>query len=326
MTNSKKKRLYLIIAIILVILAVPSTVYGINYKQYKGNIDKAIAQINEEKYDEAINDFTKISNTYFGKKNHKEIKNNIENAKKFKEDKKTYDEALKLIDNKKYLEAIEILKKIPKEDKKRYELAKKKTEECKTLYVALYIQKGKNEAKEGRYDDAINFFTLALKIDPDNKEASALKKEYIKAKAEIVAKAKEEADQKAEAEKKAAASKAVENNIPKERPFTYIAPMLNVLDGKITIKPGSEDTLSENYYDRDAKVEIVVYLKSGVKHYYGKVGQQISIPFSADDEVTNDNEKQRKMGFGKYDLIITDKYGVFKTEGPLIKATQYIPN
>jgi outer membrane protein assembly factor BamD (BamD/ComL family) len=95
MKQTKMKKIIIIAIIILVIITLPTSVYAYNYNQYKSNYNQyksnyneAIIQLNSEKYDEAIGSFTNISYTYFGKKNTKEIKSNIENAKKFKENKK----------------------------------------------------------------------------------------------------------------------------------------------------------------------------------------------------------------------------------------------
>jgi tetratricopeptide (TPR) repeat protein len=205
MIQIKMKKKLIVAIIILVIITLPTSAYAYNYNQYKSNYNEAITQLNSEKYDEAIGTFSSISNTYFGKKNAKEIKGNIENAKKLKENKKKYDDALKLFNEKKYLEAIEGFKKISKEDIKRSELIKKKIDECKNIYISLNIENAKNEAKANNYDSATNFLTLVLNLDSTNKDALALKDEYTKAKLDAEVKAKQEAEAKAkkDAEEKA---------------------------------------------------------------------------------------------------------------------------
>ena len=312
------KKVSLIAIIALVIIAIPSIVYGYNYNQYKSSYDKAMSQLNEEKYDGAISGFNNLKSTYFGKKNTKDIKDNIENAKKFKENKKTYDEALKLINEKKYFEAIEILKKIPKDDKKRFELAKKKTEECKTLYIALNIENAKNEAKASKYDSALSYLTLVLNIDSTNKDAAALKAEYTKAKQDAELKAKQEAEEKAkkvaeakkaEEQKKAAAPTTAGNNIPKERPYRYISGLNTRSNPIVKVTFMSINPLPASYYDRNATVEVIVHSQSGDMHFYGKVEQEIQVHFGPDDDTSI---------FGpqiSYDLIVTDKYGVYNSKG-----------
>ena len=320
MGKVRNKRLLLFAIIFVILIAVPTTVYGYNYKQYKNDFNKAIIHLNEEKYDDAISEFNNISKTYFGKKKIKEINNNIENAKEFKENKRVYDEALKLFNEKKYLEANEMFKKIPKQDIKRYDLAKKKMEECKNLYITLNIENAKNEGKANKYDSAINYLNLILSFDSANKDAIALKEEYTKAKqaeelktkqaAEI--KAKQEADaKKAEEIKNTTTSVSTDNNTPKDRPFRYMAPFVNRFEGKIKIKPFSMETIPQNYYDWNAKVEIIVHLKAGDKKFYGKVGEEIQLKFAPEDDALDPN------GMAKYDLIVTDKYGVFKGGGTI---------
>jgi tetratricopeptide (TPR) repeat protein len=233
MQKIKNKKLYLITIVIVILFAVPISVYGYNYKEYKSDFNKALTQLNQEKYDESINTFNNINKTYFGKKNTKEVKNNIENAKKFKENKKVYDDALKLFNEKKYLEAIEGLKKIPKEDLKRYDLAKKKTEESKTLYIALNIENAKNEGKASKYDSAISFLTLVLNLDSANKDAVALKDEYTKAKQAAEEKAKKEAEEKAKKE----AEEKIKKEVATQKKFDISV-----------IVPIGQETLKETPY------------------------------------------------------------------------------
>jgi len=202
--NNIKKTIIFIIFIVLVVV-IPASVYTYNYNKYKNEYSKAMAQLNDEKYDESISTFNNILSTYFGKKNGKSIKENIEKAKKFKENKKTYDEALNLFNEKKYLEAIEKFKMISKEDIKRFNLANKRIDECKNQYISLNLENAKNEAKTSKFDSAINYLALVLSIDSANKDAFTLKDEYTKAKVEAEEKAKQEAIAKAkkEAEEKA---------------------------------------------------------------------------------------------------------------------------
>ena len=201
-----KKMNVIIIITIFVLITIPTSVYGYNYKMYKDDYSKALLQLKEEKYEQSIKLLNNISNTYFGKKNITEINNNIKKAKKYSKNKKTYDDALKLFNDKKYLEANEIFKKISSDDTKRFNLAKKKIEDGKNLYISLNIENAKNEAKAGKYDSALNFLTLALNVDNVNKDVIMLKDEYTKAKNDAELKAKDElkAKQVAEASKKVA--------------------------------------------------------------------------------------------------------------------------
>ncbi|MCR3761867.1 leucine-rich repeat domain-containing protein [Clostridium felsineum] len=179
MNQSKIKLVCISIVILLIII---TGVYAYKYNQYKIGFNKAMSQLENEKYDDSINLLGDIINTYFGKSNSHEIKKEIEKAKKFKANKKVYDEALKLFNNKKYLEAIDSFKKIPKYDKKRYGLAQKKINKCKSSYVSLNIENAKYEAKCYDYDSALNSIALVLTLDAANRDASILKDEYIKKK------------------------------------------------------------------------------------------------------------------------------------------------
>lgn len=191
--------------VLLVIIALPTGAYAYKYNEYKNNLHEAIYQLDSEKYDESINAFSNISTTYFGKKNFGEIEGYTEKAKNFKENKKLYDDALKLFEDKKYLEAADGFRKVSQDDEKRNDLAKKKIDECNSLYISLNIESAKNEAKANNYDSAVNYLTLVLNLDSANKDALTLKEEYLKAKEAAQLKAKQEAEAKAkkEAEEKA---------------------------------------------------------------------------------------------------------------------------
>lgn len=211
MKKTKKVHVLIILTVFLII-TIPTSVYGYNYKIYKNDYSKALAELKGEKYEESIKLLNCISSTYFGKKNITEIKSNIKIAKKYSEDKRAYDDALKLFNDKKYLEANEIFKKISSDDNKRFNLAKKKIEEGKNLYIALNIENAKNEAKAGKYDSALNFLTLALNVDNANKDVITLKDEYTKAKNDAELKAKQVADaskKAADASKKQIATKPI---------------------------------------------------------------------------------------------------------------------
>jgi len=310
------KKICIVSVVVLVIIAIPLSVYAYNYNGYKSDFNKAMSQLNEEKYEEAISGFNKLSSTYFGKKD-KDIKANIENAKKFKENKKTYDEALKLVNEKKYLEAMEIFKKIPKEDKKRVDLAKKKTDECKTLYIALNLENAKKEAKASKYDSALNYLTLVLNLDSTNKDATALKDEYTKAKEAVELKAKKEAEEKARKEEEA--KKAA--SIPEKRPFCYVTPLLSGFHPKFKMMPvPCYGDIPDYYYDWNATFEIVVHLKGREKRFSGKVAQELTLDFDYNVDKAEDENIARVP----FDLIINDKYGLHKSGGEIINFSRFI--
>jgi hypothetical protein len=284
--KQSKTMLISIIVAILFMLALPTGVYAYQYNQYKNSFNKARSLLDNEKYDESINAFNGISNTYFGKKDLEEIKKEIEKAQKFKENKKVYDEALKLFIDKKYLEAIDSFKEIPEDDTKRYELAKKKIDEAKSLYITLNIENAKSEAKSNNYDSAINYLALVLALDADNKDASTLKDEYIKAKEAAALKAKQEAEAKAkqeaeakarrEAEAKAkqqAADKAKKETVPKfDVPPRIGSPQAEYVPKQVS---GAEAIKSEF-----KKVGFI--FQSDIKATYNKNGASVILEYIED--------------------------------------------
>ncbi|MHC1682668.1 MAG: N-acetylmuramoyl-L-alanine amidase [Clostridiaceae bacterium] len=101
--------------------------------------------------------------------------NLINEANNLKEDKSFYDEGIQLMNDKKYLEAIEQFSKISKEADKFYSEAENYIEECKKQYIAQNIQLSTDALKNNKYDDANKYLDDVLKIDANNTEAKELK-------------------------------------------------------------------------------------------------------------------------------------------------------
>jgi len=204
------KKIIIILAIIVFVFAVPSTVYGYQYGKYNSTYNKGIELIKNDKFDEGINTLRSIENSRFTSKK-KAISDNISKAEKLNKSYKDFNEGLNIQGQKKYLEAIEFFKKVAKEDEKRYAEAEKKINECKNSYIALNLDAAKKEAANGKYESALNYVELILKEDANSKDASALKAEYnnaIKVAKEKEEQAKREAEaKKAEAQRKSAQAK-----------------------------------------------------------------------------------------------------------------------
>lgn len=108
---------------------------------YNRLIKTANEYMEKGKYDESL-ELLQESLSY---KNDDKVKNSIEVAKKLKEASVIYNHGVKLMDEKKYLEAINEFEKITKEDDKIYEEAKKKIEECRKVYEALDKKNNKED-------------------------------------------------------------------------------------------------------------------------------------------------------------------------------------
>jgi serine/threonine-protein kinase len=89
-----------------------------------------------------------------------------------------YNIALKLMDNKKYIDAIDSFNKVMPDDVDIYVDSQNKVKECLSLYISENLEKVKNETLNNNYKGAINYLDLILKYDPKNSEAQKLKTEY----------------------------------------------------------------------------------------------------------------------------------------------------
>ncbi|MFD3155418.1 tetratricopeptide repeat protein [Haloimpatiens sp. FM7330] len=172
---NKNKLTKKIIVSIVVAVVVAGAGFG-SYKYYKVKtynslINSANKHMDKGEYEKAITLFEQSLNY----KDDFTIKRNITLAKSLKEAKDFYDKGIKLMNDNKYIEAIDKFKKINKEDKELYEKAQKKIEECKSKYIKTTIDLANNAVNEKRYDDANKYLDEVLKIDSDNNNVEKLK-------------------------------------------------------------------------------------------------------------------------------------------------------
>lgn len=89
-----------------------------------------------------------------------------------------YNKALKFMDDKKYIEAINFFNNVITKDTDRYSDAQSKIIECKNKYIDDSLLKSKIEDQNQNYSVAIDYLDLILKLDPTNSEAQKLKAAY----------------------------------------------------------------------------------------------------------------------------------------------------
>ena len=156
---------------ILVLFAIgaPGSVYAYNSYNYNKLYNSGQANIENEKYDEAMSSFNAALK--YGKKYSEKISNQVSLAEDLKASKTIYESGLKLQNEKKYLEAVSIFENITKEDNNRYKLSKDRISECRNLYINENMENAKKEAVDKKYVEGIKFLDLALKIDPENEQA-----------------------------------------------------------------------------------------------------------------------------------------------------------
>lgn len=177
--KSKSKRIKIIIVTCTIFLIIfTSSVYAYDVNSYNNSINNGKQLLKEDKFDSSIASYKKAQSTVFGKRHSKEINDSINLVNKVKNSKQSYDQGMQLYKDKKYIEAMDSLKKVAKEDGKRYIDSNNKIKEAKNLYIAENIENAKNEANNKKYDSAINFLNAVLKLDNTNNEANQLKDEY----------------------------------------------------------------------------------------------------------------------------------------------------
>jgi len=193
----KKKIKVIVILLILFIVVIASTVYGYSYHSYQTDLKHAEKLLGDEKYDESVAAFASLKSSKFSKGDSAFIDSKVKLASELKQSKKAFDVAMKLLDEKKYIDAINQFKNVKESDKKRYVQAQEKTKQANNLYITDNITKAKAEADNKRYNKAIEFLDVVLKFDPNNKEATTLKDTYTKE----IQRIKEEEAKKQEAAK-----------------------------------------------------------------------------------------------------------------------------
>ncbi|WP_238881907.1 hypothetical protein [Clostridium sp. YIM B02551] len=212
---TKRKTFIVVVAIaILLIIAIPTSVYAYNNINYNKYFNLANDELNKEQFDASISDFKKSLN--YNKKRQVEVDKLIDNANLIKESKITFEQASSLQNDKKYLESIDIYKKIPEGDNKYYNQAKENITTCGNEYINENIAKAKSEADNKNYDSAISYLDLVLKFDDKQKEASELKVSYNNEIAKI--QQAEEDKKKAELAKKSKAQNKTSGGSSSKKP------------------------------------------------------------------------------------------------------------
>lgn len=167
-----KKIVSISVVAILVIIGIGFGGYKYTkINKYSSLIKDANKYMEDGEYDKAIDVFQQ-SLSY---KNDVNVENSIKLAKSLMEVKKVYDQGIKLMNDKKYLEAIEQFKKIGKESSKLYNSAQSKIKESTKQYVALNISGANSALQTNKYDEANKYISQVFKVDNNNKEAKKIK-------------------------------------------------------------------------------------------------------------------------------------------------------
>lgn len=182
MNKNQLKKISSISAIVVIILGlVGFGTYKYNkIQEYNNLITTANKYMDSGEYDKAI----ALFNQSLQYKNDASIQRNIKLAANLKELKASYDDGIKLMNDKKYLEAIDKFNRVTKEDDKLYSSAQKKIEECKKNFITQNMELANNSFKNNKYDEANKYLDSILKIDNNNSEAKKLKDDVAKSQKE----------------------------------------------------------------------------------------------------------------------------------------------
>lgn len=174
----KKYRILIVVVItVIALIGIGFGTYKYNKVQAYNNLvttaNKYMAQGDYDKAEVLFEQSLKY-------KNDSSVQKNIKLATTLKKFKGIYNDGMKLINNKKYLEAIEKFKTIDKSGLKWYTNAQKEIKECKKQYIAQNIQLANDSAKNNKYNDAIKYLDEVLELDANNSEAKDLKNTFKK--------------------------------------------------------------------------------------------------------------------------------------------------
>lgn len=178
--NKNKIQKIAIISIVVAIVIIGGGFGIFKYNKiqtYNNLINTANKDMDQGEYDQAI----ALFNQSLQYKNDPNIQKNIKLAKNLKEVKNICNEGKKLMDDKKYSDAIAQFQKVTKEDDKLYNNAQKNIEECKKQLIVQNIQLANDAVKNNKYDDANKYLDEVFKLDTNSSDAKKLKDDIAKA-------------------------------------------------------------------------------------------------------------------------------------------------
>lgn len=170
MKKNLKIRIIGVLILIIGTMCIGIKFYNSN-KNYNKYLSEANSNVSLEKYDNAISLYQEALKY----KNDTNISKQIELIKLLKNSKENYESADKKMNDKKYLDAIDMFKKVDKQDTKRYSYSQTKIDECKKLYIAEALNSVNDDLKNNKFDDANNVLNNIFKIDPSNANGLKLK-------------------------------------------------------------------------------------------------------------------------------------------------------
>ncbi|NFE80041.1 zinc-ribbon domain-containing protein [Clostridium sporogenes] len=174
-TNSKilNKKTMVIVFIVLIVMVGGGfgTYKYVQARKFNDLVNTADANFYKNNYNEAIQLYSKA----LSYKDDGKIKNKLSLAQTYKRNEDIYNQGLKLINEKKYLEAIQKFSQINKEALKIYDDSQEKVKECKQNYINDKLKLAENSINSKEYEKAIQYLDEIEKIDKNNSSIKKLK-------------------------------------------------------------------------------------------------------------------------------------------------------
>lgn len=108
------------------------------------------------------------------------IEEKIKKAKEIKSQKSSMDDAVKMMNDKKFSEAMAVFEKMTPDNKELYEEAQKNIDECKKQIIDVNLQNAAAAADKGDLSKVKEYVGQVLSLDANNKEALKIKEKYLK--------------------------------------------------------------------------------------------------------------------------------------------------
>ncbi|MCR1175580.1 zinc ribbon domain-containing protein [Clostridium botulinum] len=173
--NSKtlNKKTIIIVFILLIVMVGGGfgTYKYVQARKFNDLVNAADENFYRNNYNEAIQLYSKASSY----KDDDKIKNKLSLAQTYKKNEDIYNQGLKLINEKKYLEAIQKFSQVNKQALKIYNDSQEKVKECKQNYINDKLKLAEKTINSKEYEKATQYLAEIENIDKNNSSVKNLK-------------------------------------------------------------------------------------------------------------------------------------------------------
>ncbi|GAA0733057.1 zinc ribbon domain-containing protein [Clostridium oceanicum] len=171
----KKSNSKIAIIALIIILSISGVAFGsykyVLYKKVDTLASNADKEFNKKNYDKSIELYNKV----LSYKDDSKMKSKLSLAKIYKKNQGVYNSGLKLMNEKKYLEAIEKFNDIDKDAKDLYKDSQTKIKDCKKQYINSKLSLANSFIQNKNYDKANEHLNEIDKIDNNNSNVKDLR-------------------------------------------------------------------------------------------------------------------------------------------------------